>query len=57
MMKMHGFDCLAEYAKKRKGKLAKIEFHSEKEIYVPEDNPTEEEFAARVAAAAEGSEN
>lgn len=38
----HDFDCLAKWVNARKGLPAKLEFHHEDEIYVPEDNPSEE---------------
>jgi hypothetical protein len=44
ILRMHGFDCMAEYAKARKGKMAKLEVHVEDEIYEPEDNRSPEEL-------------
>lgn len=53
-LQLHDFECFAEWVTKREGLQPKLEFHSEDEVYVPEDNPDEEEIAARVAAAEEG---
>lgn len=56
----HDFDCMATWVKERKGLPAKLEFHREDEIYVPADNPDDEELARRAelaAAAAEGDDN
>lgn len=50
----HNFDCLGLWVGEREGLEAKLEFHSEDEIYVPEDNPDDDELAARAAAAEEG---
>ena len=52
----HDFDCMLTWVKEREGLPAKLEFHSEDEIYVPEDNPDDKELAKR-AAAAEGDDN
>ncbi len=46
----HDFSCLAKWVDKRKHLKAKLEYHREDEIYVPEDNPTEKELAKREAA-------
>jgi hypothetical protein len=35
----HNFDCLGLWVEEREGLDAKLEYHSEDEIYVPEDNP------------------
>ena len=59
----HDFDCMMAWVKEREGLPAKLEFHSEDEIYVPEDNPDDEEIArrakaaAKAAAEAEGDDN
>jgi hypothetical protein len=50
----HNFDCLLLWVEEREGLDAKLEFHIEDEIYVPEDNPDDDELAARAAAAEEG---
>lgn len=57
VLQFHDFDCLGKWVAARKGKKAKLEFHKEDEIYVPEDNPTEAEFAKREAAAAKGGDS
>ena len=44
MLRFHRFDCLAAWVAERKGLKAKIEFHSEDEIYVPADNRSPEEL-------------
>jgi len=46
----HNFDCLGLWCDEREGLEAKLEYHSEDEIYVPEDNPDDDELAARAAA-------
>ena len=48
----HDFDCMTSWVKEREGLKAKLEFHHEDEIYVPEDNPDDEELARRAEAAA-----
>ena len=45
----HNFACLATWVDKRKTLKAKLEFHHEDKIYVPEDNPDDEEIARRLA--------
>jgi hypothetical protein len=50
--KFHDFACLDLWVEPRKELKAKLEVHREEEIYVPEDNPTEEEIAQREAEAA-----
>lgn len=50
----HDFDCMAAWVKERQGLPAKLEFHREDEIFVPDDNPDEDEIARR---AAEGDDN
>lgn len=40
----HNFDCANAYMKKFEGKEAKLEYHSEEEIYVPADNRSPEEL-------------
>lgn len=45
----HDFACLATWVDSRKKLKAKLEFHKEKEVYVPEDNPDDEEIARRAA--------
>lgn len=42
--RFHNFDCMESYASDRSGQEAKLEFHEEDEIYVPEDNRTPEEL-------------
>lgn len=39
LREFHDFDCLAQWVGERKGKKAKLQYHQEDEIYVPEDNP------------------
>lgn len=46
--KFHDFDCLMLWVKEREGLPAKIEFHKEDEIFVPDDNPDEKEIARRL---------
>lgn len=41
---VHDFDCLAQYAQEREGQTAKVQHHTEDEIYVPEDNRSPEEL-------------
>lgn len=42
--RFHDFDCALEWFGKRKGKKAKLEYHHEDEVYVPEDNRSPEEL-------------
>jgi hypothetical protein len=44
MLRLHAFDCLAAWVAERKGLEAKIEYHSEEEIYEPADNRSPEEL-------------
>jgi len=44
LKKFHNFDCARKWFDARKGLEAKLEFHHEDEIYVPEDNRTPEEL-------------
>jgi hypothetical protein len=44
MLRFHRFDCLAAWVAERKGLEAKIEYHSEDEIYEPADNRSPEEL-------------
>lgn len=50
--RFHNFDCLGKWVRARKGVEAKLEYHVEDEIYVPEDNPDEEEIQRRNEAEA-----
>jgi len=50
LKRFHNFACQLSWVEERKDLNAKLEYHAEDEIYVPEDNPTEEELAARAAA-------
>jgi hypothetical protein len=53
------FDALGAWVSERAGLQPKLEPYAEEEIYVPEDNPDDEELARRAedeAAASEGSE-
>ena len=51
LLKFHNFDCTAKWVGERKGLQPKIEPHMEDEIYVPEDNPDDEEIERRQKAA------
>lgn len=42
----HDFDCMAKWVKVREGLKAKLEYHSEDEIYVPDDNRSPQELVA-----------
>lgn len=47
--RFHGFDCMKKYAADKSGAGAKLEYHVETEVYVPEDNPDEKEIARRLS--------
>lgn len=62
LLRVHDFACLDKWVNSRKGNDVKLSFHSEDEIYVPEDNPDDAELAKRAraaerAAASEGSDS
>ena len=44
LKKFHDFDCAVKWFSARKGLKAKLEYHHEDEIYVPEDNRSPEEL-------------
>jgi hypothetical protein len=44
LKKFHDFDCAGKWFGARKGLKAKLEFHHEDEVYVPEDNRSPEEL-------------
>jgi Rad3-related DNA helicase len=46
----HDYDCMSEWVEGYAGEPAKLELHAEDAIYVPEDNPDDEEIARRKAA-------
>jgi hypothetical protein len=44
LKKFHDFDCARKWFDARKGLAAKLEYHHEDEVYVPEDNRSPEEL-------------
>lgn len=44
MLRFHNFDCFRAWVTKREGLSAKLEYHREDDIYVPEDNRSPEEL-------------